>query len=73
MYLLKVFWKRLTNCNSYDDPGWIKIPVDEVGAIHEFYIMSLSEQTSFRPIKITSLHVWYWMPNTMLSFHGIKF
>lgn len=51
-YLLKVFfWKRLTNSNSYD-PGWIKIPVDEVGAIHEFYIMSLSEQTLFRPIKI---------------------
>lgn len=51
-YLLKVFfWKRLTNSNSYD-PGWIKIPVDEVRAIHEFYIMSLSEQTSFRPIKI---------------------
>lgn len=48
---VKSFWKRLTNCNSYDDPGWIKIPVDEIGAIHEFYIMSLSEQTSFRPIK----------------------
>lgn len=30
----------------------LKIPVDEVRAIHEFYIMSLSEQTSFRPIKI---------------------
>lgn len=29
----------------------LKIPVDEVRAIHEFYIMSLSEQTSFRPIK----------------------